>query len=845
MIVKDVEKVIERCFKTVEPYVDELVIVDTGSTDGTLDVIRKAVNPLKLWLLEYSPRTHPESFIRDSAETWEGKLPGPFTGKMMLADFGAARQFGWERATGHYLLWLDSDDTLENGAVLRDVVESMEKYGDTTALARYDYAHDARGNVTCQFYRDRIVKAGCGRWMYPVHECIEPVGKLKAATFTEFRVVHRKHEWGLVPEIAHRNLKILMNRMRGLDDERLVFHLAAEELKVFGGSALTHFDVVTQISKSPEVRSAARVHMGKIHEGAGRLNEAFFQYAAAMAEWHPNPDGEFGLARVAYFKKDWAQCALHTERGMEACGLSHTKHSTMMHDPMERKLSPLVYYSVALTHLGRMREVIHACAEGLKLDPTNVYLLANKRNAEHYVAVNKQMPTPELPFDDTPDSPPSAEVASAFAMQTWKIFYAYSKDRAARFLETLPPEILSAPWVKRAREMLAPGVVTSASQGKLDIVLWTGPAWEEWSPASINTTGIGGSETAAVRMAQELAARGHRVRVYSHCGKNEGVHGGAEFLHYEKFLNEPIECDVFVCSRQAMAMKHQSLKAKVRVLWAHDVHCGLPTAELSETMLRADKILCLSEWHRGYMRQVYDFLDPSVFSLTRNSIDMDRFIDEPKKLGNRLIYSSSADRGLERLLGLFPRIRHRVPDAELHIFYGFETWEACAKLANNQDELNRIARYKSLIKAQEGHGVVYRGRVSQKELAKEFLASKVWSYSTWFAETHCITALEAQAAGCVPVTTALAALPETVQHGILINPPDDSEGYAQTFVDTIVHLLQDEVYRSSIADAARAHAKATYGWDKVSADWEKMFFELLEERRSDPLIPYGVEARAA
>ena len=40
MIVKNEEKIIERCLSSVLPLIDSWVIVDTGSTDGTLDKIK-------------------------------------------------------------------------------------------------------------------------------------------------------------------------------------------------------------------------------------------------------------------------------------------------------------------------------------------------------------------------------------------------------------------------------------------------------------------------------------------------------------------------------------------------------------------------------------------------------------------------------------------------------------------------------------------------------------------------------------------------------------------------------------------------------------------------------------
>ena len=81
MIVKDEEKVIERCLNTVIDIVDEIIIVDTGSQDSTKDKVKK----YKADIYDFP---------------WQD-------------DFAEARNFAFSKARMDYILWLDADDVLE------------------------------------------------------------------------------------------------------------------------------------------------------------------------------------------------------------------------------------------------------------------------------------------------------------------------------------------------------------------------------------------------------------------------------------------------------------------------------------------------------------------------------------------------------------------------------------------------------------------------------------------------------------------------------------------------------------------------------------------------------------
>lgn len=80
MIVKNEEKNLGRCLKSVQDVVDEMIIVDTGSTDDTVKIAE-----------EYGAKVYHYK--------WDN-------------DFGSARNYSLDKATGDWILVLDADEEI-------------------------------------------------------------------------------------------------------------------------------------------------------------------------------------------------------------------------------------------------------------------------------------------------------------------------------------------------------------------------------------------------------------------------------------------------------------------------------------------------------------------------------------------------------------------------------------------------------------------------------------------------------------------------------------------------------------------------------------------------------------
>lgn len=353
------------------------------------------------------------------------------------------------------------------------------------------------------------------------------------------------------------------------------------------------------------------------------------------------------------------------------------------------------------------------------------------------------------------------------------------------------------------------------------IVFYAGGGWEQWSPASIHTTGLGGSETALVQVSTRLAMDGYEVKVYA--GAEPGLY---EALWRPHTAWDPTEeCDLLVVSRLPHVFDNP-LGAKKTALWCHDhSYPGILTEARAEHM---DSVIVLSDWERERYARLYPFLEDKL-TVIRNGIttrdiisDETRFPDADRPFKDRkprCVYTSSADRGLDVMLEVWPEIREHVPDAELHVFYGFDVFDRVA-LTNPQ-----LFAYKAAILAKvnelggEDGGVHLRGRLGQRDLYEEMQQARVFSYPTAFLETSCISAMEARACGLPIVTSALGALEESVgTHGQLIPWAEDEDEhhnrtpeYRTWFVREVVKLLKDEKHW------AAWHRRALAGID--GADW--------------------------
>jgi glycosyltransferase involved in cell wall biosynthesis/Flp pilus assembly protein TadD len=217
MIVRDEEEMLGECLDSCRDGVDEMIIVDTGSTDRTVEIA--------------------ESFGATI-------LHFPWNG-----SFSDARNHGIDAATGTHVLWLDADERLEEGDALRLRALAAEPYREAhwlveTNFTGQDEVGTAANHLALRLWRNRSPY----RFSGAIHEQIRvsmPIDLPERFAISSLRIRHYGY---LKARIEQKN-----KHERNLE-------LLLAELERTPSSPFTHFNLGTEYVAMGDGRRA-RTHL--------------------------------------------------------------------------------------------------------------------------------------------------------------------------------------------------------------------------------------------------------------------------------------------------------------------------------------------------------------------------------------------------------------------------------------------------------------------------------------------------------------------------------------------------------------------------------------------------------
>ncbi|MFL0251677.1 glycosyltransferase [Clostridium neuense] len=216
MIVKNEEKYIKMCLENAMKLADEAVIVDTGSTDKTKEIIKDFDKNIKI--IDYK---------------WDD-------------DFSKARNVSIENATGDWILMMDADEKLLcNPDKVRKILEKPEFEGYKVPLYNITNANMIIfSSVYTKLFKNNKEYRYSGR----IHEQlnIPNLGDTKAEMPKEIsKIIHYGYLDSVVKERdkAGRNLRILKKQLKEMPNDPFVHYNIGVSYQVQGKNeeALKHF----------------------------------------------------------------------------------------------------------------------------------------------------------------------------------------------------------------------------------------------------------------------------------------------------------------------------------------------------------------------------------------------------------------------------------------------------------------------------------------------------------------------------------------------------------------------------------------------------------------------------
>ena len=201
MIAKNAAADIQRSLESLRGQADEMIVVDTGSSDETPELARA-----------FGAKVY--------AFAWRG-------------DFAAAKNFALDKARGDWIVFLDADEWFgeETGKRLRQAV-ARYKDADALLLKMFNVDLDRQGACVDAFYTARVFRRAqtiryCGR----IHEQICRTDgralRTQRVSEAELFLYHCGYSSSRLQEKAARNLCILQEEINsGADPARFYAYLA-------------------------------------------------------------------------------------------------------------------------------------------------------------------------------------------------------------------------------------------------------------------------------------------------------------------------------------------------------------------------------------------------------------------------------------------------------------------------------------------------------------------------------------------------------------------------------------------------------------------------------------------
>jgi len=318
-----------------------------------------------------------------------------------------------------------------------------------------------------------------------------------------------------------------------------------------------------------------------------------------------------------------------------------------------------------------------------------------------------------------------------------------------------------------------------------------------------DTPKLGGSEKAVVNISREWARLGYNVTVYANT--KEGEYDGVKYVMTDKFnINDNF--DTLILWRGfALPILGQANARNILVDF-HD--CSQLQMYPKTWFNKVNKAFIKSKFHQ---KKLPDF-PQNKFVIVENGLEevfkqiqQENQTEEAykKKKPHRFCYTSCYLRGLDKILiFLWPLIKNKYWDAELHLYYGMDLVQQ-----------NEKQRMQNLINS--SNGVIDHGRANLQELNESRIQSSFQLYLTDSdSEIDCLSIREHCMAGCIPIISNIKLYKE--RKGFHIDGDDFDQRYFLIAFQQICKLIDDP---ETLAHERKKINYTERYWGDIAKEW--------------------------
>lgn len=728
-IMKNEERNLPEFMASFAPHVDKVIIVDTGSTDGSVELAKSL-----------------------GAEVHHFKW---------ISDFSAARNYSFTLGDSAYVMWADLDDSLRNSEAFKMWKAEVMPLADYH-LAPYQYANDGKGNSTCSFIRERVVRRSMGfKWKYFLHEGMRPDSGNRQPSVdmaNGWDIWHRRTQEDLNAD-RMRNLSMFQARERELDS-RMQFYYGKELFEAgFWDQSLDWFN---KAIVAPELEPHDRV--------------LAFQYVG------------YALLHLGQKQLEFAESYKDDSYRQKA--------NTLFHESIGRSLDAL--------QLDPHRAEFH-------VNIADAFLKAGEapKSIPFYEAAKScQLPGGGKAGPVFNFLPMYSEYPRTLLAQIHAQMGNFPKAQTeAEELYRLHPSEQSKKILDEINKACAFNVISADAKDCDDIVISCPGGFQAfpWDGETYRTSFCGGSETAAIEMAENFVKLGRRVKIFQNRDAPLTSYG-VEYLPVSGLFDYFKEHKPWL----HIAWRHsEKLTNAFTIAWCHDLM--LPGGERTANY---DYVTALTPFHSRRLQTVQGIPLNKVF-LTRNGLNPEKFVTEPiERDPMRFVFSSSPDRGLDRAMLVLDRVREAHPEVSLTIHYGIEHLEKYG-LGALQKQLGKMIDERAWVK--------YVGKTSQPDLIRSFKKSSYCVAPADWIETSCIASMEQLCSGVYQIRRAVGGVVDTLEGGVMrgmaevLKCPSEyglfSAKDADTYAAAVIKAMDEKRYLRVKADPN------DYAWSKIAAEW--------------------------